>query len=239
MESILFRIGRVAAVLCNPTSASGGNFPSRRSVPLGLLAHCTTPRGPIHRAAGPFMYHSLSHRRKISNESLAEESKLHHSRSRRAMLRTWVQALLAFVVILLLSSLFSSWRYWNARDSSMADTRIVAEVATVPFGPVMVSYSYFEKDPGQLSNAEFFIAVGMGISSTFKAPAATDFTVVISGDICSPCKALLPLVRDDEEASTLPQLIWGKSTDGLALLQRTENEGMDFAAHNVSSSCAM
>lgn len=73
----------------------------------------------------------------------------------------------------------------------------------------------------------------MGISSTFPVPTATDFTVVISGDLCTPCKALLPLVRDDRDAATLPQISWAKSTDGLALLQRTQNEGMDFAAHNV------
>ena len=173
------------------------------------------------------MYTGLQHRRRSFGDAYTDESKVHSGKPGRAMLKTWVQALLAFAAILFLSSMYRSGSWGGG---SRVD-RVLSEV--VPFGPVMVSYSYFEKDPGQLSNADFFIAVGMGISSTFTAPAATDFTVVISGDLCTPCKALLPLVHDDPDAALLPQLTWGKTSEGLSILQRNLNEGMDFAAHNV------
>ena len=37
-------------------------------------------------------------------------------------------------------------------------------------------------------------------------------------------------------ASQMPQLRDGWSGEGLTVLQRSENEGMDFAAHNVRPS---
>ena len=73
----------------------------------------------------------------------------------------------------------------------------------------------------------------MGHQSTFKAPAETDFVVVISGDLCTPCSSLYPLLSEDGDAKRLPQLTSGSSRPGLALLQRGVNEGMDFAAHNA------
>ena len=77
----------------------------------------------------------------------------------------------------------------------------------------------------------------MGHRSTFKAPAETDFVVVISGDVCTPCASLYPLLSADADVKRLPQLASGSSRPGLALLQRGVNEGMDFAAHNVSTPC--
>ena len=52
-------------------------------------------------------------------------------------------------------------------------------------GPVLVSYSYFEKDAVQLGNAEFFWKVGMGLSPGFEVPLKTDFVVVVSGELCT------------------------------------------------------
>ena len=72
-----------------------------------------------------------------------------------------------------------------------------------------------------------------GISSGFQIPEATDFAVVVSGDVCSPCQPLKPHLRPDAAAAKMPGLRAGWSGEGLALLLRDQNEGMDFAAHNV------
>ena len=156
-------------------------------------------------------------------------------KSKRAMLKAWVQAVLVFVGIALVSTLFrSSSTATYPADSS----RKLAEPKASTGTRTLVSYSYFEKDPGQLANFEFFQAVGMGHQSTLKAPADTDFVVVISGEQCTPCSNLYPLVSEDADAKRMPQLTSGSSRPGLAMLQRGMNEGMDFAAHNVSP-CAL
>lgn len=52
---------------------------------------------------------------------------------------------------------------------------------------------------------------------------------------CSPCEKLRPLLKPDPLAKKFPETIsaaW--SAEGMAMLWRTENEGMDFGAHNVS-----
>jgi hypothetical protein len=100
--------------------------------------------------------------------------------------------------------------------------------------PVLVSYSYFEKDSIQRSNMEFFMAVGMGIFSQLPAPANTDFVVVISGGLCTPCKALMPMLKPVPESELMPAISAAWSKAGLTILQRTENEGMDIAAHNAT-----
>ncbi len=56
---------------------------------------------------------------------------------------------------------------------------------------------------------------------------------MVNGDACAPCQALRPHLRTDAAAAQMPQLHSGWSGEGLALLMRSENEGMDFAAHNV------
>ena len=53
---------------------------------------------------------------------------------------------------------------------------------------------------------EFFISVGMGLFSHVPAPKRTDFTVVVSGDVCTPCKALMPLVDPVTDLAAQPQL---------------------------------
>ena len=57
--------------------------------------------------------------------------------------------------------------------------------------------------------------------------------VVVNGGVCTPCKALWPHLQPDAVASQMLQLRDGWSGEGLTVLQRSENEGMDFAAHNV------
>ncbi|BDA51679.1 hypothetical protein COCOBI_19-2350 [Coccomyxa sp. Obi] len=98
---------------------------------------------------------------------------------------------------------------------------------------ILVSYSYFEKDDIQVANMKFFTTVGMGMSIHFKPPRSTDFALVINGNACTPCKALQPYLRQ-ESRSRIQGVseIW--STKGIVMLHRTENEGMDFAAHNVT-----
>ena len=103
--------------------------------------------------------------------------------------------------------------------------------------PTLVSYSYFEKDATQAANFAFFLAVGMGYNSTYSAPAETEFVVVQSGPDCTPCALLNKTMHPSPKiASQLPHLLTGAytGTAGLTFLHRTENEGMDIAAHNVT-----
>ena len=101
---------------------------------------------------------------------------------------------------------------------------------------ILTSYSYFEKDKVQLANFQFFISVGMGVSSKYKAPANTEYVVVINGPQCTPCKSLSHILKDDSTAAKVnPATVsaaW--SGRGITMFQRIENEGMDFAAHNVT-----
>ena len=122
-----------------------------------------------------------------------------------------------------------------ADGSSRVKGRQNVLLASEPFdeSTILVSYSYFEKDDTQLANMGFFTAVGMGVASTFKRPPATDFVIVISGDACRPCRALRPHVLQ-LPASSLPSTLSAAfSGPGLTMLHRTDNVGMDFAAHNV------
>ncbi|PRW33169.1 hypothetical protein C2E21_7839 [Chlorella sorokiniana] len=104
-------------------------------------------------------------------------------------------------------------------------------------GPVLVSYSYFEKDSIQRDNFDFFITMGMGLANRLGGPAATDFVVVVNGAVCRPCSRLYPLMQESASPLLPPSVLTAEyKGDGLALLKRTENEGMDFAAHNVTLS---
>lgn len=105
--------------------------------------------------------------------------------------------------------------------------------------PILVSYSYFEKDAIQRDNMKYFIATGFGGSKVFDAPRNTDFVFVVSGGICTPCNAILPGFKADWRVKYMPELTHVYTTDGTFLLYRKENEGMDFAAHNVRKQLPM
>lgn len=47
----------------------------------------------------------------------------------------------------------------------------------------------------QRRNFEFFITVAMGVDNRLEQPAGVDFVVVQSGDTCTPCARLAPLLR--------------------------------------------
>ena len=57
-----------------------------------------------------------------------------------------------------------------------------------PAGLQLATTLHSLQDANQLANFQFFIAVGMGIESTFQTPVATDFVTVINGEVCTPCK---------------------------------------------------
>ena len=83
----------------------------------------------------------------------------------------------------------------------------------------------------QRDNFDFFITIGMGVDNRFGGPANTDFVVVVNGKVCRPCARLYPLLQ--EVPALLPSLSAVYEGQGLAVLKRAENEGMDFAAHNI------
>ena len=113
--------------------------------------------------------------------------------------------------------------------------------------PVLISYAFFEKDAGQAANLDFFIAAGLGeagvpgVAGGWPAEADStggrraDVVVTVSGPACSPCAGL---ARGLARLPIPPALgasitgAWGRQ--GLTLLHRAENEGMDLSAHNAS-----
>jgi len=75
----------------------------------------------------------------------------------------------------------------------------------------------------------------MGIRGNDVAlPTAADFVVVISGKACTPCDVLYSHVGRQDVSVAGVSAVW--TGQRLAILQRSENIGMDFAAHNVRSS---
>ena len=103
---------------------------------------------------------------------------------------------------------------------------------------VLVSYSYYEKDVGQRENFRFFISAGMGIRANgHDMPIATDFSIVISGAYCAPCDLFRGLVQEQRCLIEGATALWENSR--VAVLHRIENEGMDFAAHNVRPHSSM
>lgn len=72
----------------------------------------------------------------------------------------------------------------------------------------------------------------MGLDNRFGGPVNTDFVVVVNGKVCRPCARLYPLLQ--EAPPLLPSLSAVYEGQGVAVLKRAENEGMDFAAHNIT-----
>lgn len=100
---------------------------------------------------------------------------------------------------------------------------------------VLVSYAYFEKDAIQMANLDFFMKVGLGVGSQAAAPAGVDAVVVVNGDACTPCQAVLPQLAA-APAAQLPKHIvkaaWTSAS--ITLLHRTAADGLDFGAHNAT-----
>ena len=84
----------------------------------------------------------------------------------------------------------------------------------------------------QRDNFDFFVTLGMGLDNRFGGPAGVDFVVVVNGKVCRPCARLYPLLQ--EAPPLLPSLSTVYAGEGLSVLKRVENEGMDFAAHNIT-----
>ncbi|KAI8466619.1 MAG: hypothetical protein J3K34DRAFT_524403 [Monoraphidium minutum] len=96
--------------------------------------------------------------------------------------------------------------------------------------PLLISYSYFEKDP--VSNFEFFLAAG-----THYPPGNSDahWAVVVSGDNCSPCQVLYGVLKNKDTANLSE---WGIKEawrdPKFSLILRSDNVGMDLGAHNAT-----
>lgn len=99
---------------------------------------------------------------------------------------------------------------------------------------VLVSYSYFEKDAIQKQNLDFFLLLGVGLGKAGRRLLNTDYSIVVSGDSCTPCERLYPHAQQKESVTQSKDLREAFTGPGMTLLFRKENVGMDFAAHNVS-----
>ena len=185
--------------------------------PLGLLSR--TPRRLIDADFGAM----------LPQPDTATFGK--RSQRRSTVLQTLLVAGLVLVVfIILLIAQHTTFRHTPSHLSSRPSER-----SLLSDDLILTSYSYFEKDSVQLANFQFFISVGMGISSTYRAPSNTDFSIIVNGPKCTPCKSLSHVLKDDAAAAkVLPTVSKAWSGKGLLMLQRKENEGMDFAAHNVT-----
>lgn len=148
--------------------------------------------------------------------------------SKQRQLRTAVLA--ACCAALLVLTMVLAHQNRQLRTGLMGTGGAAGDFLTTP--PVLVSYSYFEKDAIQKKNLEFFLSVGFGYNSKFAAPANTDLIIVINGAECLPCVNLLPIVQQVEPLSDEVTTAW--TGERLTMLKRRENEGMDFAAHNTS-----
>lgn len=161
--------------------------------------------------------------------------------------KAWLHAFLLGASLLLALSQLGVHVSFGKPASATAQTAGSAGAASTEslVEPVLVSYSYFEKDevrwrqagprilpprppvrastrrhsqprrdslsawiPSQVqkANMEFFMAVGMGLYSHLPAPRRTDFVVVISGELCGPCRTLMPLMEPVKDISSQPQL---------------------------------
>ena len=88
--------------------------------------------------------------------------------------------------------------------------------------------------PAQKENANVFFTLGMGLGNHLWQPHHdTHFVVVVNGKVCRPCSRLYPLLEELPDP-VLPTLSHAYVGSTLTLLKRIENEGMDFAAHNVT-----
>lgn len=97
----------------------------------------------------------------------------------------------------------------------------------------LVSYAYFEKDPIQRENFEFFLKKGVGLN-TLKGevrPRHAHFAIVVTGKTCTPCEVLAPHVSQVKSTAKAVDKAWAGPR--ITLLQRFANVGMDIAAHNV------
>ena len=131
--------------------------------------------------------------------------------------RAWLHALVALLcLVFVLHQSGVSLSLRGQGEPTALGGPIVAGTAA----PVLVSYSYFEKDSMQRANMEFFVAAGMGLDSRLPQPRDTDFVVVISGEACAPCKALLPHLARATNLSQAPEVAEAWESPGLTILQR-------------------
>jgi hypothetical protein len=97
---------------------------------------------------------------------------------------------------------------------------------------VLISYAYYEKDAIQLSNFEYFLAVG---SHYPLLHSNMHWVFVVSGEKCSPCPGLYSGMSEREGADLTAIGIKEASFNSkFTLLVRSENVGMDLGAHNAT-----
>lgn len=143
--------------------------------------------------------------------------------------KRWVQIIAAICGLAILVILIRSHSSGDRSARSLAEGAQLAAVS----GPILVSYSYFEKDDIQLKNLQYFVTVGMRFARGFEPPKDVHTVIVVSGELCAPCKDLQPFLKLNRRLEDVPALHAAYTSDYFDLLYRRENEGMDFAAHNV------
>ncbi|PNH09425.1 hypothetical protein TSOC_003954 [Tetrabaena socialis] len=153
---------------------------------------------------------------------------------------------------------------WHLRSRIRVVREVPSSRPSRPYStsPLLVSYAFYEKDPVQRSNLEFFLQQGWVAPAGGRQPVTWVF--VVAGEQCSPCAAAFPFTTplpDDPDigVARASRVEWpadveegggwssgsgaapGADADnrslgaGLTLvLRRLENVGMDIASHNAS-----
>lgn len=115
-----------------------------------------------------------------------------HAPHRRALLPAGSALLLAALAWACLAAGFVARGLW---DGPGGGSRAAAAAAGLPAyvdAPVLISYAYYEKDPIQVANFEFFLAAG----TTYPARHSdVHWAIVVSGDNCSPCQGLRAVLK--------------------------------------------
>jgi hypothetical protein len=150
---------------------------------------------------------------------------------RSLLSQTWLRLIFA-ICCLALAAKFCNVAGSDGDRPGVGGRRLLTAAVS---DPILVSYSYFEKDAIQNSNMQYFMATGMGLSKGFPTPHNTHFVVVVSGGICKPCTPLLKALSEDRRVEEMPDFTHIYGSEELYVLYRRENKGMDFAAHNVRS----
>jgi hypothetical protein len=129
-------------------------------------------------------------RRNTGLSTTSAGASLHGGSSDARGSRRTARAMRTAVVVLALLGVVTVTVWWRAARTT--PLRLPAYTTA----PVLVSYAYFEKDPIQLANFEYFLATATKSSGVLEPNV--HFVFVVSGERCSPCAGLSGMLTQSE-----------------------------------------
>lgn len=160
-------------------------------------------------ALGPHQYHAAPRGKGSSTASSSRAFKL--TELLLVMATAWAVVYLLFM--------YAPWRTTPGMAAYLKE-------------PVLISYAFFEKDPIQVSNFEYFLATGSHYPLLHNK---MHWVFVVTGEKCTPCTGLYSALSEREAKDLTPIGIKEASyNQKFTLLVRSENVGMDIGSHNVT-----